>query len=313
MCGNSAEAPSGAQGVLNTIAAKVVMKVFYGARVARPDLLRAIGHLSCYLTKWTPECDRRLHKLMCYVKSTVDYVYVGWVGDPVEKIRLHLFSDADFAGCQTTNKSTTGVYMALEEPNTCFPISTVSKKQGCVSYSTPEAELVAGAFALRQCGYPGIVIWERLSGQSGERTEKQNDIAPRGGASGTAAAASVSKPTTSQNMDDPDAKPEINIDVVLPECLYFHGDNSAMVAICHSGRNPTMRHLSRHHGISLTMIHDEVISGRVCLGYISTHDMKADIFTKFYADRKRDVWSSVRDLINVTHPSKVGEMWGKPE
>ena len=92
----------------------------------------------------------------------------------------------------------------------------------------------------------------------------------------------------------------------------FHGDNSAMVAICHSGRNPTMRHLSRHHGISLTMIHDEVLSGKICLGYISTHDMKADIFTKFYADRKRDVWASVRHLINVTHPSEVGDMWGRP-
>ena len=44
--GNSGIAPDGVQGVLNTIAAKVFMKVFYDARVARPDLLRAIGHLS---------------------------------------------------------------------------------------------------------------------------------------------------------------------------------------------------------------------------------------------------------------------------
>ena len=38
-------------GVLAPIAAQVVMKVFYGARVSRPDLMRAIGHLSRHLTK----------------------------------------------------------------------------------------------------------------------------------------------------------------------------------------------------------------------------------------------------------------------
>ena len=42
---------TGNQGVLNTIAAKVIMKVFYAARVCRFDLVRAIGHLACYLTK----------------------------------------------------------------------------------------------------------------------------------------------------------------------------------------------------------------------------------------------------------------------
>ena len=68
---------------LDTIAAKVVMKVFYAARVARPDLLRAVGHLSCYLTRWSPECDRRLHRLMCYVHSTLDMKTYGWIGDSI--------------------------------------------------------------------------------------------------------------------------------------------------------------------------------------------------------------------------------------
>jgi len=151
---------------LDTIAAKVVMKVFYAARVARPDLLRAIGHLSCYLTRWTPECDRRLHRLMCYVYSTKGLKTYGWVGDDIGDLRLHLYTDADFAGCQTTNKSTTGSYLSIEGPNTHFTISTISKKQGCVSYSTPEAEIIAGSFGHRQVGIPGMVMWERLSGQT---------------------------------------------------------------------------------------------------------------------------------------------------
>merc|ERR1712051_789520 len=99
---------------------------------------------------------------MSYVKTTKHYRLTSWIGDPIEDLRLHLYSDADFAGCQTTNKSTTGVFMALEGPRSFVPVATVSKKQSCVSYSTPEAELVAGAFALRQVGTPAAVMWDVL-------------------------------------------------------------------------------------------------------------------------------------------------------
>ena len=60
--------------VLAPMAAKFLMKVFYAARVCRPDLLRAITSLACTMTKWSADCDRRLHRLMCYVKGTVDHV-----------------------------------------------------------------------------------------------------------------------------------------------------------------------------------------------------------------------------------------------
>ena len=52
-------------GVLADIAAKVLMKVLYGARMARFDLLRAVCSLACSITKWDKDCDRKLHRLMC--------------------------------------------------------------------------------------------------------------------------------------------------------------------------------------------------------------------------------------------------------
>merc|ERR1711994_15079 len=107
-------------GVLNHIDAQNNMKAFYGARVARPDLLRAIGHLTRYLTKWTDVCDERMQAAMDYIYETKDFVNVGWVGDPVEDIRLHLYTDSDFVGCQKSNKSTTGVFLVLDGPNTYF-------------------------------------------------------------------------------------------------------------------------------------------------------------------------------------------------
>ena len=75
------------------------MKVLYGARSARLDLLRAVSHLACFFTKWSTKCDQRLHQLMCYIKSTYQYRLVGWIGDELMAVQPHLFADADFAGC----------------------------------------------------------------------------------------------------------------------------------------------------------------------------------------------------------------------
>ena len=69
-----------------------------------------------------------------------------------------------------------------------------------------------------------------------------------------------------------------------------------MVAICHSGKNPTMRHLRRTHGISLTMLHDEVTGGNTYLSYISTAQMKADIFIKALNGPR---YRTARDMIGL--------------
>ena len=37
---------------------KVIMKVFFAARFARPDLIRACTHLALYVTKWENDAIR---------------------------------------------------------------------------------------------------------------------------------------------------------------------------------------------------------------------------------------------------------------
>ena len=117
--------------VLNRDAASILMKVLYGARMGRFDLLRAINALAKRLTEWDEECDRRLYRLMCYVWSTFSYRQVGWVL-PGESIDINLYTDADFAGCPRTQRSTTGIHLQLEGKITRFPLSGVSKGQSCV-------------------------------------------------------------------------------------------------------------------------------------------------------------------------------------
>ena len=64
-------------GRLQPIAASVLMKVLYGARMARYDLLRPTCRLACHVANWTEDCDRRLHRLMCYIQSSLTHRLVG--------------------------------------------------------------------------------------------------------------------------------------------------------------------------------------------------------------------------------------------
>ena len=150
------------RGRLAPVAAKILMKVLYGARCARLDLLRAVSHLACYFTKWTSRCDAKLHRLMCYINSTLDHRMVGWIGDKLVALQPHLFADADLAGCVDTQRSTSGYFLVLRGPNSCFPIAGISKRQTCVSHSTPEAEMVSMNLALRHCGLPCLDLWHAL-------------------------------------------------------------------------------------------------------------------------------------------------------
>ena len=191
--------------MLKPIASRVLMKILYCARMCRYDLLRATCALACRVTKWTKTCDRRLHRLVCYILHSLDRKMIGWIADPVEDLTLALYSDADFAGDPDSMKSTSGVFLALIGPSSFVPLGAVSKKQTCVSHSTPEAELVAADLAVRAEGLPALTLWEVVwrSYAGVEPGDKSN----------------------------------------MPEKLRFREDNAAAIQILKSGKSPTLRHL----------------------------------------------------------------------
>ena len=144
-------------GVLKEHAPAVLMKILYGARVARYDLLRPVQSLASKLTKWTKLCDKALHRLVSYIDQTADTCLYGWVGDAMEKIKLVLCCDADLASDRNDHKSTSGVYLALQGPSTFVPIAAYCRKQTSISKSTPEAEVVALHDGITKQGIPGLV------------------------------------------------------------------------------------------------------------------------------------------------------------
>ena len=82
---------------------------------------------------------------MCYVKSTVEWRQFSWVGDSFGEPVPHMYADADLAGCSETQRSTTGLHLAMSAEYTICAVSALSKRQGCLSSCTPEAEFVAGS------------------------------------------------------------------------------------------------------------------------------------------------------------------------
>ena len=178
----------------------------------------------------------------------------GWVGDKFSNLTLSLFADADFAGCAQSLRSTSGSHMHIQGNHTRFPLSGGSKRQGCVSHSTPEAEIVAADVTLRTMGLPAMSIWETLTGKS-----------PK---------------------------------------LLFHDDNQGMIGVVRSGRNPTMRHLERTHGIAITSLHEHFTRENYVLMYEVTSKMAADIHTKGFKNPL--AWKRACMLINLLDPGDIG-------
>jgi hypothetical protein len=125
------------------------MKIMYVARMARPDLLRAIPISCLFLTTWTEDSDRRPHRLILYIHASYAYRMYARCGDSLEGMPLGVYSDAGYAGCAEAQRSTTGSIVILNRPDMSVPISFISKRHGCVSRSTAEAEIVAMDSSLR--------------------------------------------------------------------------------------------------------------------------------------------------------------------
>ena len=157
------------KGVLAPIAARVLMKILFAARMARFDLLRAVQGLAARVTKWSTECDKALHRLVCYIHSTLDVRLRAFIGDSIANCKLWCFDDADHAG-EYDNRSTSGCFLVLMGPNSYFPLTAFSKKQTSVSMSSTEAEVVAANITLRAVGLPSSGLWAYLQNAGGDES-----------------------------------------------------------------------------------------------------------------------------------------------
>ena len=139
-----------------------MLKVLFLERISRPDLLGACNTLARVVTKWTPACDRRLLRLISYIHCTRHWVMKCMVGDSPNSMKLAVYSDASFAGDLQDSKSTTGGVLCLVGPQTFVPLTWICKKQGAVSHSSTEAEIVGLDTMIRLEGIPALNLWSQV-------------------------------------------------------------------------------------------------------------------------------------------------------
>ena len=79
-------------------------------------------------------------------------------------------------------------------------------------------------------------------------------------------------------------------------------DNESTAAIIRSGRNPTMRHLSRTHGVHVNWLHDLYKRKVFGVVYTRTEAQCADVFTKAF--RELPKWQQAIRLIGIGRPGE---------
>ena len=83
-------------------------------------------------------------------------------------------------------------------------------------------------------------------------------------------------------------------------------DNESTVAIIKSGRNPTMRHISRTQGVNIGWLHDLYDKKLFSMIYSRTESMCADVFTKTFKDLPK--WQLAYRMIGIRKPGDMPEM-----
>jgi hypothetical protein len=132
-----------ARGALAENASRILMKTLWLARLSRPDLLKPLSDLTRRVTCWTRADDKRLYRLMNYLKATPNLTLVNRIGDKAEDLKLNLYTDADHASEAEHAQSTSGCLLTLEGPNSWYPLTWLSKKQSATARSTTEAEMIS--------------------------------------------------------------------------------------------------------------------------------------------------------------------------
>ena len=283
------------RGALSSAAARIVLKALYVARIARYDFMWSVNMLAREVTRWTVACDRRLHRLICYMHQTAEYAQVCFVGDAPGDCWLTLFSDASFAGDLRDSKSTSGGILCLVGPNTFVPITWICKKQGAVSHSTAEAEVISLDAGIRLEGIPALSLWSLVIDVFDPILEPQKP----------------SELSVSERLVLKRQAYDMfgSIDYVPPSLpisygrafLYALEDNDAVIKMIVKGRSPNLRHVGRTHRVDLDWLFERINKDPgMFVKWVGTKEQLGDILTK--GSFTADAWNTLLRLSLMLPP-----------
>lgn len=128
---------------------ELIGSLMYLSISTRPDIAFAVSKLSKYLANPSNKHWLLAKRVLCYLKGTVDLSIKFHLSTDIVN-QLQAYSDADYAACLDTRKSTSGVVTINSGPIIWF-----SRKQGVIATSTIEAEYIAAYDAAKE------IVWAR--------------------------------------------------------------------------------------------------------------------------------------------------------
>lgn len=122
---------------------EVVGSLIFLATSSRPDISYAVNQVSRFFNNWTDQHWKAVKRILRYLKHTLHYKLVYAKSTKIDVIG---YTDADYAGCIDTRKSTSGYVFIIADG----PVTWKSQKQNVVAQSTTEAEYIALALGTRE-------------------------------------------------------------------------------------------------------------------------------------------------------------------
>jgi len=119
------------QGQLSGSEARVLMRILWLSRLARPDVSFIVGRLATRVTQWSKFEDRKLYRCICYLHHSREKVLVGQIRHTHDEheATIEVFTDSGFASCPLSAKSTSEIMFVIKTGTLPFPIYWSSKKQ----------------------------------------------------------------------------------------------------------------------------------------------------------------------------------------
>jgi len=215
----------------------IVGGLMYAVTCTRPDMAFSVGALARFMARPTQQHMAAAKTAVRYLAGTAHYGLR--FGSSMHS--LTAYSDADFAGCPDTYRSTTGFTFQHNGAS----ISWSSKRQPVVAVSTAEAEFYAAAAAVREAA-----AMRKLNADLPLLNSNTNSLH----------AASSSNPAACSSS-------------TVPLCT----DNQAAAALLH---NQVSNHRAKHIGVQYSFAREAVERGEIAVHYVPSGEQLADILTK---------------------------------
>lgn len=116
---------------------QIIGGLMYLSIMTRPDVTFAVNKLSQFLTNPSEQHWEAAKRILAYLKGTLNIGITYYCFN--DQRELELYTDADFAMCLDTRKSTSGAVVTLNSS----PLGWFSRKQNLVANSTTYAEYIA--------------------------------------------------------------------------------------------------------------------------------------------------------------------------